>query len=382
MTVIVNGAPFVNDSFQIEHDLLVNTLSTEVASVGAGGGSIVSVSPSGDLRWGRAAPGPRRAGLLRPGRHAADGHRCVPAHGHPRPGGVRRWPDTTGCRGSRHGLRIPGLPHVAGGARRFAWKIALNNIAEEVSRCALRHGLDTRDFSLMAFGAAGPMLLAGVLDLVKARRLIVPPHPGLFSAIGLLSTDFVYAAQPQPYQMLTPDSAAQIEAIFAGLERSCASASTRKGTSAEVDRSSSGAVSTAGSPARAGRRRSSTSTPRPSRRRHGGPGRRVPRRVQPAQRRVLRADPGAGRHLAGAADRPYREAPVARDRTGARRAQPGGPAGAAPPRARRDRPPRSMPGRGSAPGMSWPGPRSSSSRWPRPWCSPGSRHASARSARS
>ena len=101
---------------------------------------------------------------------------------------------------------------------RFAWRIALNNIAEEVSRCALRHGVDTRDFSLMAFGAAGPMLLAGVLELVSARRLIVPPHPGLFSAIGLLSTDFVYATSRSQYLMLMPDSGAQIEAIFSALE--------------------------------------------------------------------------------------------------------------------------------------------------------------------
>ncbi len=101
---------------------------------------------------------------------------------------------------------------------RFAWKIALNNIAEEISRCALRHGVDSRDFSLVAFGSAGPMLLAGVLELVKARRLIVPPHPGLFSAIGLLSTDFVYANSRSQYQMLLPDTGAQIQAIFAGLE--------------------------------------------------------------------------------------------------------------------------------------------------------------------
>src|SRR6202044_766991 len=100
----------------------------------------------------------------------------------------------------------------------FAWKIALNNIAEETSRCALRHGLDTRDFSLMAFGSAGPMLLSGVLELVKARRLIVPPHPGLFSAIGLLSTDFVYARSRSQYLMRSPDCGPQIEAIFATLE--------------------------------------------------------------------------------------------------------------------------------------------------------------------
>ncbi|HEY6456479.1 MAG TPA: hydantoinase/oxoprolinase family protein [Steroidobacteraceae bacterium] len=219
VTVIVNGAPFINDSFEIEHDLLVNTLSTEVASVGAGGGSIVSVSPSGDLRVGPhsagATPGPAcygrggslptvtdaclLMGILDPNAFA-DGQIRLDEVAAGRAFG------TLDCRMS-HAERI-----------RFAWKIALNNIAEEVSRCALRHGVDTRDFSLMAFGAAGPMLLAGVLELVKARRLIVPPHPGLFSAIGLLSTDFVYASSRSQYQMLTPDSGARIASIFDALE--------------------------------------------------------------------------------------------------------------------------------------------------------------------
>ena len=219
VTVIVDGAPFINDSFQIEHDLLVNTLSTEVASVGAGGGSIVSVSPSGDLRVGPrsagATPGPAcygrggtqptvtdaclLMGILDPDAFA-DGQIRLDA------AAAASAFDSLQC-------RMSGAERV-----RFAWQIALNNIAEEISRCALRHGLDTRDFSLMAFGAAGPMLLAGVLELVKARRLIVPPHPGLFSAIGLLSTDFVYANSRSQYRMLTPDSGPQIEAMFAGLE--------------------------------------------------------------------------------------------------------------------------------------------------------------------
>jgi N-methylhydantoinase A len=219
VTVIVDGAPFINDSFEIEHDLLVNTLSTEIASVGAGGGSIVSVSPSGDLRVGPqsagATPGPAcygrggtRAtvtdacllmGILDP-KQFADGQIQLDATA------AARAFESLDCRMSLE-ERV-----------RFAWKIALNNIAEEISRCALRHGVDTRDFTLMAFGAAGPMLLAGVLDLVKARRLIVPPHPGLFSAIGLLSTDFVYANSRSQYLLLTPETGAQIEAIFTALE--------------------------------------------------------------------------------------------------------------------------------------------------------------------
>ncbi|MGZ6671464.1 MAG: hydantoinase/oxoprolinase N-terminal domain-containing protein, partial [Solirubrobacteraceae bacterium] len=45
VSLVVDGAPFVNDTFEIEHDMIINALSTEVSSVGAGGGSIVSISP-------------------------------------------------------------------------------------------------------------------------------------------------------------------------------------------------------------------------------------------------------------------------------------------------------------------------------------------------
>jgi N-methylhydantoinase A len=235
VTVLVNGAPFINDSFAIEHDLLVNTLSTEVASVGAGGGSIVSVSPSGDLRVGPqsagATPGPACYG--RGGTRPTVTDACLlmgilDPHGFAA-GQIRLDAvaaaaafDALDCRMS-HAERV-----------RFAWKIALNNIAEEIARCALRHGLDTRDFSLMAFGSAGPMLLAGVLGLVRARRLIVPPHPGLFSAIGLLSTDFVYADSRSQYLLLMPDTGPQIEGIFDALEAQLRTRLNVDNTSAEV----------------------------------------------------------------------------------------------------------------------------------------------------
>ena len=219
VTVLVNGAPFINDSFEIEHDLLVNTLSTEVASVGAGGGSIVSVSPSGDLRVGPrsagATPGPAcygRGGTLPTVTDACVLMGIIDPDGFA-DGQIRLNETAAAAAFESLDCRMSSAERV-----RFAWKIALNNIAEEISRCALRHGLDTRDFSLMAFGAAGPMLLAGVLELVKARRLIVPPHPGLFSAIGLLSTDFVYANSRSQYLMLSPDTGAQVEAIFGALE--------------------------------------------------------------------------------------------------------------------------------------------------------------------
>ena len=70
---------------------------------------------------------------------------------------------------------------------RCAYEIGLNNIAEGILNIAIKHGVDPRDFTLVAYGAAGPMLLPALLDLVHVDQVIVPPHPGLFSALGLLS---------------------------------------------------------------------------------------------------------------------------------------------------------------------------------------------------
>ncbi|MCM2252679.1 MAG: hydantoinase/oxoprolinase family protein [Ramlibacter sp.] len=219
VSMIVEGAPFINDSFEIEWDLVVNALSTEVSSVGAGGGSIIGVSASGDITVGPgsagAVPGPACYG--RGGTQPTVTDACL----------------LMGILDGR-GFAAGQLELDEGAARRafesldsalgvderiaFAWKVALNNIAEEVVNVAIRHGADPRDFSLVAFGSAGPMLLAGALELTGARRVLVPPHPGLFSALGLLSTDLVYADSRSHYLMLAPDNAAAINQLLCDME--------------------------------------------------------------------------------------------------------------------------------------------------------------------
>jgi N-methylhydantoinase A len=99
-----------------------------------------------------------------------------------------------------------------------AYRIAVNNIAEEITNLAIRHGADPRDFSLVAYGAAGPMLLPAALELLGVRRVIVPPHPGLFSALGLLASDLVYSESRSRYVLLRPQAASEIAAIFASME--------------------------------------------------------------------------------------------------------------------------------------------------------------------
>ena len=87
-----------------------------------------------------------------------------------------------------------------------------------MTNVVLRRGGDPRDFTLIAYGAAGPMLLPAALDLMHVRRVVVPPHPGNFSALGLLSTDLVYYDVRSAYVPLFPESAPQIERVFEEME--------------------------------------------------------------------------------------------------------------------------------------------------------------------
>lgn len=217
--MIAGGQPFINDSFEIEWDLVVNALATEVSSVGAGGGSIIAVSPSGDITVGPASAGavPGPACYGRGGDRPTVTDACL-LMGILDPEGFADGQMELDTQASVRAFEAIECAMSLDERIATAWRVALNNIAEEVVNVAIRHGADPRDFSLVAFGSGGPMLLAGALELTGARRLIVPPHPGLFSALGLLSTDMVYAEGRSAYHMLVPDNAAAIDVLLAEME--------------------------------------------------------------------------------------------------------------------------------------------------------------------
>lgn len=219
VSIIMDGQPFTNDSFEIEHDLVINALSTEVSSVGAGGGSIVSISPSGDVDVGPGSAGaiPGAACYGRGGTLPTITDACL-LMGIIDPRGFAGGQMELDAAAAQRAFASLDTPLSLAQRIAFAYRIAVNNIAEEVTNVAIRHGADPRDFSLVAYGAAGPMLLASSLDLLQVKRIIIPPYPGLFSALGLLSTDLVFTDAHSAYMMLTPESAPQLASIYETME--------------------------------------------------------------------------------------------------------------------------------------------------------------------
>ncbi len=91
-------------------------------------------------------------------------------------------------------------------------------MADEVRVFAAKRGVDLTAFTLLPFGGAGAVHAAAVAEELNMRRILVPPRPGAFSALGLLCTDVVHdyiRSELKPLANLTPEHA---ETIFTELE--------------------------------------------------------------------------------------------------------------------------------------------------------------------
>ncbi len=71
-------------------------------------------------------------------------------------------------------------------------RLATAGMMRAVRAVTVERGRDPRDFSLLAFGGNGPLFAASLAAELGIERVLVPPHPGLFSAFGLLVADTEY----------------------------------------------------------------------------------------------------------------------------------------------------------------------------------------------
>jgi N-methylhydantoinase A len=67
--------------------------------------------------------------------------------------------------------------------------IADANMLRILRLVSIERGHDPRDFTLVAYGGAGPLHATNLADQLCIKRVIIPRLPGLFSALGLLNAD-------------------------------------------------------------------------------------------------------------------------------------------------------------------------------------------------
>jgi N-methylhydantoinase A len=77
------------------------------------------------------------------------------------------------------------------GAAAAAIRLAVANIVRAIQHVSTERGRDPRDYVLLPFGGAGPLLAAEIAEELGICEILVPPNPGVVSALGLISADYV-----------------------------------------------------------------------------------------------------------------------------------------------------------------------------------------------
>jgi N-methylhydantoinase A len=96
------------------------------------------------------------------------------------------------------------------------------NMARAIRVISVQRGHDPRDYTLVAFGGAGPLHAARLAAELDISRVLVPRNPGILCAMGLLLADLRADFATTRLLALSSDSIGEVEAIIAGLRARCA----------------------------------------------------------------------------------------------------------------------------------------------------------------
>ena len=203
-SVIVNGEVSVTAEYEVGgsghanrwmhgtgHPIRVPVI--DLAEVSAGGGSIAWVDPGGALKVGPhsagAAPGPAcyGAGGTLPTVTDAD---VVLGYLDPEAllGGALRVDLAAAERAIETAIARPLGLTVPEAAARIV-EVVNSNMAQALRIVSIERGHDPQEFSLIAFGGAGPVHAVALAEELQIPEVIVPPAPGAFSALGLVASD-------------------------------------------------------------------------------------------------------------------------------------------------------------------------------------------------
>jgi N-methylhydantoinase A len=92
------------------------------------------------------------------------------------------------------------------------------NMCEALRIVSIERGLDPRDFSLVAFGGAGPLHAVALAEELAIPKVIIPPAPGAFSALGLVASDVKRDYARTLYADLGSIATAQVAEVVARME--------------------------------------------------------------------------------------------------------------------------------------------------------------------
>lgn len=232
IALIHGGTPLVRAEGRIA-GYPVRTSMLDVNAIGSGGGSIAWIDEAGGLRVGPESAGsePGPACYGRGGRDATVTDAAL-ALGYLNPdnfaNGALRLDRALALGAIEERVARP-LRMVVEDAALGIFRVAVTQMAEGVRYVSVRQGFDPRRFALVPLGGAGPLHACALADELSMTSIIVPPNPGVLSAMGLLAAPIeheVSGAYVQPLANVTPELVRQ---RLAELDRKCAELMRQEG---------------------------------------------------------------------------------------------------------------------------------------------------------
>jgi hypothetical protein len=167
----------------------------DIHTIGAGGGSIAYVDSGGTFKVGPESAGSQPG----PAAYGRGGARPTVTDANLVLGRL----DEDNFLGGSMALDVAAAGKVIGelakqlnldapAAAEGALTVVNNNMANAIRSRTVQKGIDPREYALVAFGGAGPLHGADVAAMLGISEVIVPPYPGITSAMGLLTTDIKY----------------------------------------------------------------------------------------------------------------------------------------------------------------------------------------------
>ena len=193
VSVTQEGVTRTTQTWEVEWGHPIMFPAIDIITVGAGGGSVAWFDPGGKLR-----NGPRSMGAVPgPACYCKGGTEPTNTDAHVVLGNLHSETMLAGSMTIDKTLaekviantiarELDSTPQLAAEA---VIAVAEANMANTIRLATLRRGLDPRDFAIVAFGGAGPLHGARVAIELQIPTVIIPPSPGLTSALGCLMAD-------------------------------------------------------------------------------------------------------------------------------------------------------------------------------------------------
>jgi N-methylhydantoinase A len=236
VSVSYQGEPRITKDWYIEYGYPIRFPSIEVLTIGAGGGSLAWKDEGGSLRNGPqsagADPGPA---CYKNGNEVAtntDANMVLGRLGTSLAGGKITRDPALAEDAVRTTVAEPFNMELHEAAEAIV-RVANANMANAVRLLSISRGYDPRDFALCAFGGAGALHGAAVARELSIPTVIVPPNPGVTSALGCLLVDIQHDFSDSFMRAAESTDPADLEAAFQRIEDEARAQLTREGVEAK-----------------------------------------------------------------------------------------------------------------------------------------------------